>query len=87
MLLLDEPTGNLDPYNVGFTGEVGRSENRSRHSTIVLVTHDPFQARWIADRTSLMVNGRIVEIAATKRIFSDPQQPETATFLHGDLVY
>jgi len=34
-----------------------------------------------------MVNGRIVEIAATRRFFSDPQQPETAAVLHGDLVY
>ena len=87
MLLLDEPTGNLDRYNVGLIEEIVRSENRSRRSTIVLVTHDPFQARRIAERTSLMVNGRIVEIAATKRFFSDPQQPETAAFLSGDLVY
>jgi len=87
VLLLDEPTGNLDRYNVGLIEEIVRSENRSRRSTILLVTHDPSQARRIADRTSLMVNGRIVEIAATKRFFSDPQQPETAAFLSGDLVY
>jgi len=87
VLLLYEPSGNLHPYNAALIEEIVRSENRSRRGTIVLVAYDPFQARRIADRTSLMVNGRSVEIAATKRFFSDPQQPETAAFLRGDLVY
>lgn len=87
VLLVDEPTGNLDPYNVGLIEEIVRSESRIRGTTIVIVTHDPFQARRIADRTALMINGRMVEIATTKRFFSDPQHPETAAFLRGDLVY
>lgn len=87
VLLLDEPSGNLDPYNVGLIEEIVRSENRDRGIAIVIVTHDPFQARRIADRTALMFNGRMGEIATTKRFFSDPQHPETAAFLRGDLVY
>ena len=87
VLLLDEPTGNLDPYNVGLIEEIVRADCAERGTTIVIVTHDPFQARRIADRTALMINGRMVEIAETTRFFSEPQQPETAAFLRGDLVY
>jgi tungstate transport system ATP-binding protein len=87
VLLLDEPTGNLDPYNVGLIEELVRADCAERGTTIVVVTHDPFQARRIADRTALMINGRMVEIAKTPRFFSEPQQPETAAFLRGDLVY
>jgi tungstate transport system ATP-binding protein len=87
VLLLDEPTGNLDPYNVGLIEQIVRADAAERGTTIVIVTHDPFQARRLADRTGLMIGGRMVETAETKRFFSDPQQPETAAFLRGELVY
>lgn len=87
VLLLDEPTGNLDPYNVGLIEDIVRSDNRKRGTTVVAVTHDPFQARRIADRTGLMISGRMVETADTESFFTDPQRPETIAFLRGDLVY
>lgn len=87
VLLLDEPTGNLDPYNVGLIEEIIRSDNKERGTTVVVVTHDPFQSRRLADRTGLMISGRMVEIADTDSFFTDPQRPETAAFLRGDLVY
>jgi len=87
VLLLDEPTGNLDPYNVGLIEEIIRSDNMVRGTTVVVVTHDPFQSRRLADRTGLMISGRMVEVADTDSFFSDPQRPETAAFLRGDLVY
>lgn len=87
VLLLDEPTGNLDPYNVGLIEDIVRADRADRGTAIVIVTHDPFQARRLADRTALMISGRMVEIARTERFFSHPQQPETAAFLRGDLVY
>ena len=86
VLLLDEPTGNLDPYNVGLLEEIVRSENIARGTTIVIVTHDVFQARRLADRTGLMVSGRMVELADTEAFFSAPQRPQTATFIRGDLL-
>lgn len=87
VLLLDEPTGNLDPYNVGLIEEIVRSECAERGTTIVIVTHDPFQARRLAHRTGLMIGGAMVEVAETNHFFSDPQQPKTAAFLRGDLVF
>lgn len=86
VLLLDEPTGNLDPYNVGLIEDIVRCENSQRNTTMVLVTHDIFQARRLAHRTGLMVGGRIVEIAETEHFFSNPQHSQTAAFLRGDLV-
>ena len=40
-----------------------------------------------ADRTALMLDGRMGEIAKTKQFFADPQHADTAAFLRGDLVY
>ena len=87
VLLLDEPTGNLDPYNVGLIEDIVQSENTQRGTTIVLVTHDIFQARRLAHRTGLMIAGQILEIANTEAFFSTPQRQKTAAFLRGDLVH
>ncbi|MDH5371758.1 MAG: ATP-binding cassette domain-containing protein [Acidimicrobiia bacterium] len=87
VLLLDEPTGNLDPYNVGLIEDIVQSENTQRGTTIVLVTHDIFQARRLAHRTGLMIGGQILEMADTEAFFSAPERPETAAFLRGDLVH
>lgn len=86
-LLLDEPTANLDPYNVGLIEEIVRRKNRERGTTVVIVTHNIFQARRLADRCALLIGGRLVETAATADFFERPVQPETAAFLRGDLVY
>ena len=86
VLLLDEPTGNLDPYNVGLLEEIVRSDSAERGTTVVVVTHDVFQARRLADRTGLMVSGRMIELAETRAFFSTPQRPETAAFVRGDLL-
>ena len=50
------------------------------------MTHDIFQAKRMAHRTGLMIGGRIVELADTPSFFTNPQQPQTAAFLNGELV-
>lgn len=86
VILLDEPTGNLDPYNVRLIEEIVAADSGERATTVVLVTHDVFQAKRLAQRTCLMIDGRIVELADTEAFFSAPQQPDTAAFLRGELV-
>jgi tungstate transport system ATP-binding protein len=86
VLLLDEPTSNLDPYNVGLIEGIVRTDNEQRGTTVVVVTHDILQARRLAHRTALMMSGGIIELAGTEAFFSRPQHDETAAFLRGDLV-
>jgi tungstate transport system ATP-binding protein len=52
----------------------------------VLVTHNIFQARRMAERTGLMLSGRIVELGATSEFFEHPRDPRTAAFLRGEIV-
>jgi tungstate transport system ATP-binding protein len=83
-MLLDEPTANLDPYNVGLIEEIVR---RHGETTVVLVTHNTFQARRLADRVALLLNGRLIELLAADRFFNDPTDPRTRAFLNGEMVY
>jgi tungstate transport system ATP-binding protein len=87
VLLLDEPTANLDPYNIGLIEEVVREINQINKTTIVLVTHNVFQARRLAHRTALMLSGRIVEIESTREFFEQPKDPRTRAFANGEMVY
>lgn len=87
VLLLDEPTANLDPYNIGLIEDIVRQHNRERGTTVILVTHNVFQARRLAQRVGLMLGGRIVEVADTTSFFDSPSDPRTAAFVRGDMVY
>jgi tungstate transport system ATP-binding protein len=87
VLLLDEPTANLDPYNVGLIEEIVRHINNERGTTVVLVTHNVFQARRLGQRVALLLEGQIVEIAEVEEFFQSPRDPRTAAFVRGDMVY
>jgi tungstate transport system ATP-binding protein len=86
VLLLDEPAANLDPANVALVEQLVRDE-QARGITIVLVTHNAHEASRLADRTTLLLAGRVVETAATTTFFERPQDARTRAFLSGDMVY
>jgi tungstate transport system ATP-binding protein len=87
VLLLDEPTASLDPYNVGLIEDILTRVNRSDGITIVIVTHNIFQARRIADRVALLLNGKVIEVAETTAFLDRPARAETAAFTRGDMTY
>lgn len=87
VLLLDEPTANLDPYNVGVIEEAVHRLNAERGTTVVLVTHNVFQARRLAHRVAFILDGKIVEVAEAESFFEHPRDPRTAAFVRGEMVY
>jgi len=87
VLLLDEPTANLDPANVALIETIIAEANRQQGMTVVLVTHNTFQARRLAHRTAVLLEGRITEVAPTEAIFTAPADPRTGAFIRGEMVY
>ena len=87
VLLLDEPTANLDPYNISLIEGIARRMNQEQGATLVLVTHNVFQARRLAQRVAFLMEGRIVEVAGAEQFFNQPSDPRTVAFVHGDMVY
>ncbi len=87
VLLLDEPTANLDPYNVSTIEDTVRTLNHEHGTTLVLVTHNIFQAKRLAHRVALILEGRLIEVAANRAFFDTPQDPRTAAFVRGEMVY
>lgn len=87
VLLLDEPTANLDPYNVRIIEGLIREQHERYNTTIILVTHNVFQAQRLATRVALVLEGELIEVAPVDQFFDAPRDPRTAAFVSGDLVY
>ena len=86
VLLLDEPAANLDPANVARV-EAFIRDAQARGTTIVLVTHNTHEARRLAHRTMLLIEGAVVETGPTVAFFESPAEARTRDFLAGELVY
>jgi molybdopterin-binding protein len=69
LLLLDEPTANLDPKNAGIIEEVIDTVNRENKTAIVMATHNMFQAKKLPHRIALMDKGKITEIGSPAEVF------------------
>ena len=86
VLLLDEPSANLDPYNIGLIERLVAEAHAETGMTVVWVTHDIFQARRVAGRVAFLLGGRLVEVADAATFFTAPATPQAAAFLRGELV-
>jgi len=69
LLLLDEPTANLDPKNASIIEEVIAEANRELKTTIVMATHNMFQAKNLPHRIALINDGKISEVGTPSEIF------------------
>lgn len=69
LLLLDEPTANLDPKNASIVEEAIGTVNRERKTTVIIATHNMLQAKNLPTRIALIENGRIGEVGKPQEIF------------------
>jgi len=86
ILLLDEPTANLDP---SAKREVERLIGALADDgvTVVMSTHNLGQAKRLATRVAYLEAGRLVVELPVDRFFNDVLPPEAALFLKGELPW
>lgn len=82
ILLLDEVTTGLDLSVQAKVLELIRRIRQEFHISIMLVSHDLAVIRMLADRTIVMLDGKIIEQGLTDQILDDPQQPYTQQLVH-----
>jgi len=74
VLLLDEPTANIDPKNVSIIEDTLSWVNKEKKTTMVIATHNVFQAETLAKRAALLLEGKIVKVGVPKEIFTLPSK-------------
>lgn len=87
VLLLDEPTANLDPSGVSLVEKLIVGAARDMGTTVVLVTQNLFQAERLADQMMLVLDGELIEVGTSHKMFNNPDDSRTQAFLKGEMVY
>jgi len=87
ILLLDEPTANLDPNNAMIIENAIRTRRKEKGTIIVMATHNLNQAKRVADEIIHIYNGRILETASTKEFFNHPRNEMSRKFINGELQF
>ena len=81
VLLMDEPCSALDPIA---TAQVEELIDELRQSyTVVIVTHSMQQAARVSQKTAFFHLGNLVEYDDTDKIFTNPQDPRTESYISG----
>jgi tungstate transport system ATP-binding protein len=81
VLLLDEPTANLDPASTEKIEELIRTINARIGTTIIISTHDLDQGQHIAHRIAVVIGGMITQAGTPEEVFHKPVNSEIARFV------
>lgn len=81
LLLLDEPTANLDPVAALRVEELIMRIIAQRATTIILATHDLAQGQRLADRIGVLVDGEIQQTGSYSDLFTSPINRAVARFV------
>jgi phosphate transport system ATP-binding protein len=81
VILFDEPCSGLDPISTAKVEEA--MLKLKKDYTIVLVTNNVKQAARVGDRTAFFLNGDLVEIDTTDKIFTTPSDKRTNDYISG----
>ncbi|MDN5339489.1 MAG: tungstate transport system ATP-binding protein [Euryarchaeota archaeon] len=81
ILLLDEPTANLDPVSVAMIEDLVVRINRDLGTTIVFSTHDMYQGQRLAHRLGVLMNGVFAQVGTPREVFTLPASREVARFV------
>jgi tungstate transport system ATP-binding protein len=72
LLLLDEPTANLDPVSLSKIEEVIAHIIAEQKITVVMATHDMPQGQRLADRIGVLAGGELLQVGTPSDIFCSP---------------
>ena len=81
VLLLDEPTANLDPISTSRIEGLITNIIHRYDTTIIMATHDMSQGQRLAGRIVVLINGEIHQTGGLREVFASPRNREVAEFV------
>jgi len=86
LLLLDEPTANIDPATTAEIERILRKINKEEGVTILFITHNLAQARRLCGKCAFFHKGRLVEEGESAALLTAPSMELTQRFVAGELL-
>jgi len=87
ILLLDEPTANLDPASTERIENLILSLSEKFGTTIILSTHDMVQGQRLATRIAVILNRTLGQVGDSHEIFYQPKNREVARMVGVDNIF
>ncbi|PYS82114.1 MAG: phosphate ABC transporter ATP-binding protein [Acidobacteria bacterium] len=81
VILMDEPASALDPIATSKIEEL--IVDLKEQYTIVIVTHNMQQAARVSDLTAFFLLGKLIEVNATEKVFTAPDENLTEDYITG----
>lgn len=81
ILLLDEPLSALDPRTQDSAREMLSAIHKKKKLTVLHITHDQTEARIMADRIAVVMDGELVQVGTPEEIFETPADDRVANFV------
>ncbi|MGI9229687.1 MAG: ABC transporter ATP-binding protein [Gammaproteobacteria bacterium] len=81
LIIADEPVSALDVTVQARILELFLRLNQRHRLSLIFISHDLSVVRYIADRTAILYQGKIVELDTTEKVFQQPQHPYTRSLL------
>jgi len=86
VLLLDEPTANLDPVSASKIESLITDIAHQHNTTIIMATHDMSQGQRLADRVGVLLNGEIQQSGNWQEVFNSPRNKDVAYFVSAENI-
>ena len=81
ILLMDEPTSALDPIATAKLEDL--VQKLAKEYTVIIVTHNMQQAARVSTKTAFFLNGYLIEMDETSKIFTAPKDQRTEDYITG----
>lgn len=81
ILLLDEPLSALDPRTQENARELLLALHKKNKLTVLHITHDQTEARIMADRIAVVMDGKLIQVGTPEEIFEKPVDSQVASFV------
>lgn len=81
VLLMDEPASSLDPISGAKLEEL--IHQLKQRYTVIIVTHNLQQAARVSDYTAFFLDGHLIELDSTAKLFTNPKDKRTEDYITG----
>ena len=81
LLLLDEPTANLDPISTTMVETIFSRVISDMGTTVIISTHDMSQGQRMANQVGVLVGGELLHVGSPLEVFNMPKDLQVAQFV------
>ncbi|WZL72128.1 ABC transporter ATP-binding protein [Clostridiaceae bacterium 35-E11] len=86
LLILDEPTANIDPSSMAIMEKMVQKINEREKTTVIMITHNLQQARRICKEVVFMHQGKVKEVGVMEQVIFHPKDSAVKKFIEGELL-